>query len=390
MKKRIFALLAVLALSMVGACGLAEAKEITADCVMSAPGVSAMSCLSDGNYQTRWASSSGSGARLEIAAPEGETIGSVYVQFYNSPCPFEVQVKDETGAWQTVAVCETDYLTGYAALPEGAQRVRICPGTGGYRLILAEVHVFTPGDAPDWVQRWQAPLEKADLLVLSAHPDDEVLFMGGTIPYYAGERGMRVQVAYLVPATPYRKLELLDGLWLCGVTNYPDLGPFADSYHTAITAMYKDWGEERVLRYVTTLYRQYRPEVVVTHDVNGEYGHGAHKVAADAAQRCIALAADETYQDARITETEPWQVKKLYLHLYETGALRMDWRVPLEAFGGRTAFDVAEAAFACHISQQKTDYKVEDFGPYDNACFGLAFSVVGEDVAKDDFFEHIE
>ena len=50
---------------------------------------------------------------------------------------------------------------------------------------------------------------------------------------------------------------------------------------------------------------------------------------------------------------------------------------------------MAEAAFACHISQQDTEYRVEDFGPYDNAVFGLAFSMVGEDEEKDDFFEHI-
>ena len=67
----------------------------------------------------------------------------------------------------------------------------------------------------------------------------------------------------------------------------------------------------------------------------------------------------------------------------------MDWRQPLTAFDGRTAFDIAEEAFACHISQQHTDYKVEDYGPYDNAKFGLAFSTVGEDVEKNDFFEHL-
>ena len=37
----------------------------------------------------------------------------------------------------------------------------------------------------------------------------------------------------------------------------------------------------------------------------------------------------------------------------------------------------------------KTDYHVEDFGPYDNAVFGLAYSAVGEDTSGDDFFEHI-
>ena len=128
---------------------------------------------------------------------------------------------------------------------------------------------------------------------------------------------------------------------------------------------------------------------MVTQDVNGEYGHGAHRAAADAAQAAIALAADETYQE-KMAHSDPWQVKKLYLHLYEQNPVKMDWRKPLAAFGGQTAFDIACRAFECHISQQRTDYHVQDFGPYDNSKFGLAFSTVGEDVEKDDFFENLE
>lgn len=391
MKKCCILLLCAALLLLCGAACAQTAEDITAVCAMRAPGASALGCLSDNDYKTRWASSSGNKARLEITAPEGARIGGVYVQFYNSPCGFDVQVKNAEGAWETAASCETDYLTGYARLPEGVQAVCVRPRGNGNRLILAEVRVLAEGDAPDWVQRWQPPHEKADLLVLSAHPDDEILFMGGTIPYYAGEKKLAVQVAYLVPATPYRKLELLDGLWLCGVRHYPDLGSFPDRFTTSLKGMYRQegWSHDRVMRHVTGLFRRYQPEVVVTHDVNGEYGHGAHKVAADAARQAVALAADPAYQHKKLAEKEPWQVKKLYLHLYEEGALRMDWRVPLAAFGGKTAFDMAQAAFACHISQQHTEYRVEDFGPYDNARFGLAYSAVGEDVQKDDFFENL-
>ena len=391
MKKLGLLLLMCALLLAAGAACAQTAEDITAACTMRAPGATSLGCLTDGNYRTRWASSSGNRARLEITAPEGQTIGGVYIQFYNSPCAFDVQARDADGAWATVASCDTDYLTGYVQLPEGAQEVVVRPQGNGNRLILAEAHVFGEGEAPDWVQQWQPPLEKADLLVISAHPDDEILFMGGTIPYYAGERGLAVQVAYLVPATPYRKLELLDGLWVCGERNYPDLGSFPDRFSTSLRGMYQEegWSRDRVMRHVAGLFRRYQPEVVVTHDVNGEYGHGAHKVAADAAQTCVALAADASWQHPKLEEKEPWQVKKLYLHLFEEGALRMDWRQPLTAFGGKTAFDIAEEAFACHISQQHTDYRVEDYGPYDNAKFGLAFTAVGEDVEKNDFFEHL-
>ena len=381
MKRRCFVLL-LCALLWRASAYAQTAEDITQACAMRAPGVGAITCLADGNSRTRWSSGSREKARLEISAPEGTAIGGVYLQFYNNPCAFEVQIRGGDGTWETAAVCNTDYLTGYAQLPSGAQAVRIRPRANNQRLILAEVHVFAEGDAPDWVQRWQPPCEKADLLVISAHPDDELLFMGGTIPYYAGERQLAVQVAYLVTATSYRRLELLDGLWLCGVRNYPDLGTFPDAYAASLAGQYKKkgWGRERVLAHVEQLYRRYRPAVVVTHDVNGEYGHGAHRAAADAALAAVAQAAQGE---------DGWAIQKLYLHLYDQGMMRMDWRVPLSAFGGRTAFDMAEAAFACHISQQKTDYRVEDFGPYDNACFGLAYSAVGEDVLGGDFFENV-
>ena len=383
-------ILALLTLMLLAPAAFAQtAAEITARCALSGAGKKTLERMTDGDYRTHWDSSSNSFAYVEIEAEEA--IGGVYVQFYDEAAAFEVQAKDESGAWQTVAEQDGAFLAEYAALDAGAKAVRIRPKDGKGRLFIAELHIFGEGDAPDWVQQWEAPLAKADLLALAAHPDDEILFLGGTIPYYAGEMGKKVQVAYLVPTMPYRRLELLDGLWLCGVKNYPMIGHFPDKYQLTLKGMYeqKGWSRESVYRFVAEAYRACRPDVVVTQDVNGEYGHGAHRAAADAAQAAIALAADETYQE-KMTHSEPWQVKKLYIHLYEQNPVKMDWREPLAAFGGQTAFDIACRAFECHVSQQRTDYHVEDFGPYDNSRFGLAYSAVGGDVEKDDFFENLE
>ena len=45
--------------------------------------------------------------------------------------------------------------------------------------------------------------------------------------------------------------------------------------------------------------------------------------------------------------------------------------------------------FEAVLKEKACSYRVEDFGPYDNAKFGLAFSTVGEDVEKNDFFENL-
>lgn len=386
--KRLWGVLA--ALLLLAPTALAQtARETTADCTLTSVGKKTLGNMTDGSYRTHWASSSNDYAYVDVESEEA--VGGLYVQFYEDIAALEVQVKDDAGAWRTAATSGGEFLSTYIALDEGATAVRIRPKDGRGRLFIAELHVFGEGDAPDWVQQWEAPLDKADLLALAAHPDDEILFLGGTIPYYAGERGKKVQVAYLVPTMPYRRLELLDGLWLCGVRNYPMIGHFPDKYQLTLKGMYaqKGWSRESVYRFVAEAYRACRPDVVVTQDVNGEYGHGAHRAAADAAQAAIALAADETYQE-KMTHSEPWQVKKLYIHLYEQNPVKMDWREPLAAFGGQTAFDIACRAFECHVSQQRTDYHVEDFGPYDNSKFGLAYSAVGEDVEKDDFLENLE
>ena len=177
----------------------------------------------------------------------------------------------------------------------------------------------------------------------------------------------------------------------------PVIGNVWDKYSKKLDTAYKAWGKTATYKYVTGLFRTYRPEVVVTHDVNGEYGHGAHRACADACRICVSYAADEAkWKDLG----ESWQVKKLYLHLYNENAMVMDWDAPMASFGGMTGFEAAEGMYAFHVSQhaagqknEKGVFEVFRVEPRDSACscyrFGLAFSMVGEDVFKNDFFENI-
>ena len=67
----------------------------------------------------------------------------------------------------------------------------------------------------------------------------------------------------------------------------------------------------------------------------------------------------------------------------------MDWSVPLQAFGGKTAMDVAKEAFALHETQQGFFYVYGEGDDWDSRKFGLYRSTVGEDVVGGDVFENI-
>ena len=81
-------------------------------------------------------------------------------------------------------------------------------------------------------------------------------------------------------------------------------------------------------------------------------------------------------------------MKKLYLHLYHENPIEMDWHQPLQAYGGKTGYEMACIGYAEHKSQQDF-YQMQQGGKYDNAKFGLAYTTVGLDTGKRDFFEHI-
>ena len=198
-------------------------------------------------------------------------------------------------------------------------------------------------------------------------------------------------VAYFTRSNTTRSSELLNGLWHMGVRTYPVIGNFKDSYAKNLKAAYKTaGGKGKVNEWIVGLYRQYKPEVVVTQDTNGEYGHKQHMMIADAAQNCIALAANEDEFTASTIAYGTWQVKKLYLHLYPENQITFDWTVPLKSMNGATGIELAEEAYTLHKTQASSGMSVTETGTkYDNRVFGLAFTTVGEDVRKDDFLENI-
>lgn len=392
MKKWLIALLTLLALSLSVAFA-AEANDITEDCKFKVCSSGRKyTLMTDKKYTSYWESNKIKTPWIAITAPEGKPIAGLYVCFGNMPESWEIQTSDDGKDWFTAVPGDTRFLHAYVALPQPAQHVRLAvTSEKKTALRINDLFVLSEGDLPDWVQVWQPTEEKADILFLSTHPDDELIFFGGAIPTYAVEQQRKVVVAYFTRSNTTRSSELLNGLWHMGVRTYPVIGNFKDSYAKNLKAAYKTaGGKGKVNEWIVGLYRQYKPEVVVTQDTNGEYGHKQHMMIADAAQNCIALAANEDEFTASTIAYGTWQVKKLYLHLYPENQIAFDWTVPLKSMNGATGIELAEEAYTLHKTQASSGMSVTETGTkYDNRVFGLAFTTVGEDVRKDDFLENI-
>lgn len=286
-----------------------------------------------------------------------------------------------------------NFVHKYIALDQEIDSFRITlpPHSG-----MADIYAFTEGQPPDWVQIWQPPCERADLMIMPAHADDEFLWFGGAIPYYAGELGYNVQMVYLTNHNnaTIRNHERLNALWLVGVRNYPVISSFLDvkeSRKSAKAAAEKFGGYDKVLAFQVEQIRRFRPKVILAHDINGEYGHGAHKLDAITVLEAVTISDDASMYTKSAKRYGTYRVPKCYLHLWKENRIVVSWSDKiLSRFGGKSALDMAREGFDCNKSQV-ISVKVKESGSYDCRNFGLAYTSVGSDTpGVNDFFEHID
>ena len=369
------------------------AEDLTMQCVINGYTTAQhLDKMRDGKYSTYWNSQLINGAhQVTIVPPTGKRVYGVVVKWRSNPMPFAVQVENEEGEWVTVARSEAKFNEQYLAVP-GVDEFRIVNADNPrVKLQICELTIIGEGALPENVHVWQEPPAEVDMMLIAGHPDDEVLWFGGLLPYYAGERQKSVLVVTAAYNIYYRKLELLDCLWTCGVRIYPHFLNYEDFVTSDVYYTINRWGSSRCYHDFTILYRRYRPLVVVLQDSKGEYGHGIHKAVSRLGQLAVGYAADPQKYPTEQEKYPVWDVPKVYVHLYAENQITMDWHQPLSRFGGMTAQDVAREAYKCHVSQQhKEYYSVQDGGPYDNELFGLFHTVVGPDVAKNDLFENLE
>lgn len=330
-----------------------------------------------------------SDAWIGVQLPEDETAGAIRIEWMFDPTGYELIEYDSAQnvlRTRTQADCFPNICTVCPLLPE-ARLLRLKLTEKGQS--IGRLTIYSEGVLPADVQTWLPPEEKVDMMVFSTHQDDEVIFLGGTIPYSDVVCARPTITVYMTNCSRERRREALECLWVMGSRHYPEFINLEDDKVSSIEKGVKLWGgQENILKEIVERIRRYKPEVIVTQDLDGEYGHNQHKIMARAMQPAIEAAADPTRFPESFEKYGAWQVKKLYLHLYKENQIRMDWLTPQPACGGLSLLEVARKGMEKHASQTKY-YKVKDGGEYDNALYGLAFTTVGEDVSRDDFFENI-
>lgn len=273
---------------------------------------------------------------------------------------------------------------------------------------VCELELYTAGTLPADVQRWEMPLDGgADLLMFSSHADDEQLFFSGVLPD-AVAKGASAQVVYFCSHAdiPQRVHEQLNGLWAVGVKYYPVLGTFPDLFSESGEAGWQvfaaqGYTEDDFLEWQVENIRRFKPQVLVIHDEQGEYGHGTHIINSETAREAVSLAAKDTEYPLSLTAYGTWDTPKVYMHLYKENEIVIDFDKPLDYFGGKSAYEMSCLGFAEHKSQHWTWFynwmygsdsspveKASDITEYSPCRWGLWRSTVGADT-KPDMFDNI-
>ncbi|WP_090932291.1 N-acetyl-1-D-myo-inositol-2-amino-2-deoxy-alpha-D-glucopyranoside deacetylase [Nonomuraea jiangxiensis] len=208
------------------------------------------------------------------------------------------------------------------------------------------------------------------LLLVHAHPDDESIGTGATMAKYAaegahvtlvtctlGEEGEIIpeELAHLAADRddalgPYRIGELeaacralgvADHRFLGGPGRWRDSGMMGVASNDAPNAFWRADLDEAAGELVKVI-REIRPQVLVTYDDNGFYGHPDHIQAHRVSHRAFELAAKEGFGTG-----EPWQIAKLYHTAVPRSVMRRSAEALSVAQVGFLLESVEDMPFGC-------------------------------------------
>lgn len=213
---------------------------------------------------------------------------------------------------------------------------------------------------------------KTDLLVVTAHPDDESM-MAATMARYADEG----RIVSLVVCTHgegggnstgkesgvalgiVREAELRHCLNLLGTRTLYFLNQPDWAYTESVQATLTKWNHDETLKRLVRLVRILRPEVIATMDAAPSGGqHGHHQAAGRLATEAFEAAADPKAFPELMREEglSPWKIRKLY---WAGGGANSQTQIATDGIAhgtltaalGKRYADIARLAESNHRSQ---------------------------------------
>ena len=260
-------------------------------------------------------------------------------------------------------------------------------------------------------------MPKPRLLACFAHPDDEAFPVAGALAFHTA-RGVRVR---LVTATlgeegeirqpglatsetlgQVRRAELADSARTLGIAehvvlDYRDSG-MAGTPPNQHPGAYINVPDEEVVERLVEEIRTFRPQVVLTFEPGGLYGHPDHIAISRQATQAFHLAGDATQFPHQLTvNVEPHSPERLYYSARPVG-FRMQWAMQLREAGLEVDLPTPEraaegtpadeihldmdvspqletkiACIKCHQTQMAPDW------PYDRVPRQVAASILGRE-----------
>ncbi len=344
----------------------------------------------DNTYSTSWQPRSAEDS-IKIRIPDEADAGAISMEWDKAPSKLEITLYSGTGeVIRTIQERnEGKKWNLYYELEEGVKGVMIRSADSDNG--LNKLRIFARGQVSKVVQRWQDAPEKVDMMMIVPHMNDETLYFSGVLSQLTAQ-GKNVLVVYMTGDDRNKHAEALDCLWTHGVKIHPVFVGFKDYKVDTYGQAERLWGEENTYRAMISLIRKYKPDVVLTQDWDGEYGHKQHVMTARYCVKSVETAGDESVFPDIAEKYGVWDVPKLYLHLGdESKKLDLHFNRAMDELEGLSPMQVAFIAFDKHYSQLKfpTYSLLIDGRDYDCTWFTLYRSTVGEDVNKDDFFENL-
>lgn len=317
--------------------------------------------LTDSDAMTRITLAPGEHIRLTAAEPlDGHDL---YLEWYRLPKKADLKQYDAAGALlETVSIDSPKSYWLKVPVKPGCTAIELsaagAPCTVSTMLVSKE-------PLPDEYGCLGEEANEADLMVVLASPVYVLEGLSGLLARYAGEHRIKTAIVLMNDGRRYELQEACRALLALGIETAPIQLHCEDNAYNLRKDIEKNWKPNKPDEQLVSLLNGIRPKVVVT------LGNASEDVRVSYTNELVRAAVETAkVSGLRLYETDP------------NGKTVLSFAEPLVRYGGRTAAQAAQDAYAQFVSRalyRKT------------LPFALALTCVnGADTAQSDLFDGID